>query len=231
MTYEIGQEVIVNGVPHTVTEVTDNSGSENEDVKEAVNKALGTWKSWHAGHDDAPSFEAITEMIEHPVTEPKFNVSGAIAEAIAKFNEERRFKSFSERNPQLGPMAKCQICQKRHRKYLICVQVFALDYIEEDLETGEKTNVYRTAPGRGRTQYKGKRLMPHLSKPKLLFINRVRQLLDYDENTDLESPLFQAALTVARKKAGRQLRKEARIKRKRKNAQREKSRRINGGRA
>jgi hypothetical protein len=177
-----------------------------------------------------PTFEEIAALIENPPTESQtFNVKEAVAAAIAKFEEEHRFKSFSERNPQLGKMIKCQVCKKRHRKYLICVQVFALDSVEVDLETGEKTSIYRTAPGRGRTQFKGKRLKPHLSKPKLLFINRVRELLDYDEDTDLESDVFKIALKAARKKAGRQLRKEARFKRSQRNARRAKARRINGG--
>jgi hypothetical protein len=179
--------------------------------------------------DKVQTFEEIAALIENPPVEPPtFKIKEAVAAAIAKFEEERLFKSFSERNPQLGKMIKCAICRERHRKYLICVQVFALSHIEEDLETGDKTSVYRTAPGRGRTQFKGKRLKPHLSKPKLLFINRVRQLLDYDEDTDLESPLFQSALKLARKKAGRQLRKEARFKRSQRNARRAKARRING---
>jgi hypothetical protein len=102
----------------------------------------------------------------------------------------------------LGKMANCRVCGRRHRSSIKCEQKFVELYIEEDLETGEKTTVYATAPQTknglvGAAAFKGKRLKPHPNRRMLAFIELVRELLP-DEYSEED-------LAKARKKARRVL--------------------------
>lgn len=49
----------------------------------------------------------------------------AVKEAIEGFRARFEQRSFSERNPELGRMLKCQICLTRHRSSKVCRQKFA----------------------------------------------------------------------------------------------------------
>jgi hypothetical protein len=150
---------------------------------------------------------------EQPTASPEALV------AAVKALEQIRSRSFSERHPELGKMIKCQICSHRHRSSIKCEQKFKELYIEEDLETGEKTTIYAVAaqpegteivgqisaeqPTQkqivGAAMFKGKRLKPHINHKQLLFIERVRKLMAQDETLDLKE---------ARATASRQLRRE-----------------------
>lgn len=192
---------------------------------------------------------------DHSV-EMKFTpVEQAVADAISKAVGEIQGRSFSGRNPELGKMIKCQVCGRRHRevqnlythseqdgikkatKFVVritCAQQFKELHVEEDLATGEKTLIYAMAAQNtkngiiGSRAFKGKRLKPHLNRKKLLFVERVRQL--FGEGTfDPNSEEYKKALGIARKTAGRQLRKEARQEAKTYRHQQDVSRRINRG--
>jgi hypothetical protein len=101
--------------------------------------------------------------------EPK--AAPGVAEQADKVLADLRSRSFSGRHPELGKMIKCQVCGRRHRAVEKCEQKFVELYIEEDIETGEKTTVFATAlqPGKkptlkqhiGAAAFKGKRLKPH----------------------------------------------------------------------
>lgn len=49
----------------------------------------------------------------------------AVKEAAEKFERERKGKSFSGRHPELGPMIKCYVCNRRHRDNEQCLIRYA----------------------------------------------------------------------------------------------------------
>jgi hypothetical protein len=130
------------------------------------------------------------------VAAPEF-VTTLTPEQIAAAQKELRSRPFSERNPLLGKMIKCQVCGHRHREAeRKCEQVFTFvtkgkdglkysRYVDEEKD-GEVsiTPLYRTAvPQNGKptlrqligaAAFAKKRYHPHFSKTKLQFIQRVR---------------------------------------------------------
>ncbi len=99
-------------------------------------------------------------------------------------------------------MISVPVCGRRHRSSIKCEQKFVELYIEEDLETGEKTTVYAVAGNTkngvvGAAAFKGKRLKPHPNRRTLRFIELVRELLPDEYSED--------DLAKARKKARRVL--------------------------
>jgi hypothetical protein len=155
---------------------------------------------------------------EAPVPSPE--ASEAAAKALAEIHD----RSFAGRNPEVGKMIKCQVCSRRHRDSLKCEQKFSELWVEEDLETGELTTVYRVAaqekgtevPGQrleistpdgptrnqiiGTAPFKGKRKKPRFNKRTREFIQLVHSMIpgEYTEEQ----------LQSARKKATRQLAKK-----------------------
>lgn len=137
---------------------------------------------------------------------PKPTTEGMVAAVIAL--EEIRNRSFSGRHPELGKMINCLVCDLRHRDSIKCQQKFVELFIEEDLETGEKTTIYATSGKTrfgvvGAKSFKGRRLKPHLSKRKLQFVELIRSMLPMEYT---EEELKQAKKKAARiliKKFGR----------------------------
>lgn len=147
-------------------------------------------------------------------------VSQEVKDLAAKTLLEIRNRSFSGRNPELGKMIKCPVCQTRHRAAKKCEQKFVELFVEEDLETGEKTVVYAVAAQPkdyeissqisaqqptmkqvlGAATFKGKRRHSHPNKRGLQFIQLVRSFTP-DEYTE-------ADLEKAKKKARRILSKK-----------------------
>jgi hypothetical protein len=139
---------------------------------------------------------------------PKPTAGGLVASVLAL--EEIKRRSFSGRHPELGKMIKCAVCNLRHRDSIKCEQKFVELWIEEDLETGEKTSIYAVLlPSRGRRNLtlkqtygaaivKGKRLHPHPNRRNLQLIEQVRALLpdEYDEN-DLKKARTRARRILA----------------------------------
>lgn len=109
-----------------------------------------------------------------------------IQNAIDRFRAQFREKSFSERHPELGKMVKCQICNKRHRSVIACIQVFAKDKNEEEL----------IAKGHGHG--KG-RIHRHWNKRSLELVDLTRRLIlfypiKFDESgvRDIKKPRSRA---------------------------------------
>ena len=186
---------------------------------------------------DKSTFDRIMDLIEKEDESPEFKVAPEVAAAVAKFEEEHRDKSFSERHPELGKMMNCAICRSRHRSHIKCKQTFSVRYQEQEMqengEWGPLTDVLAVAPRtrkgvNGAAGFKGRRLKPHLNHRSQLFIARVRKLFTYSEGAEL-TEAFKAALGIARKRAVRQLKKEYRIVANRKTRQQDISRRINRG--
>lgn len=149
-------------------------------------------------------------VIPVPEVEPEFK-STLTPEQLAEAEGLIAGRSFSGRNPQLGKMIKCTVCQLRHRAIQKCEPRFTnvagdFEYFKEetDKETGETKLVpaYRTAvdaavsavgkPTKrsvvGAAAFNRKRVKPHHSKIKLLFIERVREVYEVWDK------LFQANL-------------------------------------
>lgn len=156
-------------------------------------------------------------------------------------------RSFSARNPELGKMFKCVGCGQRHRGTQ-CVPKYKYLHTLEDLETGEKTDIFATVPlpeqvERGlkseppkhrfpKAEYgaaltKGKRRHPHFRSTKLQFIELTRQFFVGD--ADPQSEDYQKRITKARRLAYKQIRKNARTQRNKFNRISEVSRRLNRG--
>lgn len=154
-----------------------------------------------------------------PEFEPAKPTAGGLVASVLALEEIKR-RSFSARHPELGRMIKCQVCQTRHRDSKKCEQKFVELWVEEDLETGEKTIVYATAvqpkgieiPSQisaqqpttkqivGAAAFKGKRLHPHPNRRNLQLIEAVRNFLpdEYDDN-DLKKARSKARRTLAKK--------------------------------
>lgn len=129
----------------------------------------------------------------------------SVKEAIAKYREDFKEKSFSGRHPELGKMVNCQFCDRRHRTAEICLQRFAKD------ENGVERLAKGYSHGRGR-------LRKRWNKRELELVDLTRQLLPY-------YPSIQAA----RSKALNTLRKKWHAESQRIQQQQKLSRKINRG--
>lgn len=92
--------------------------------------------------------EQQPQPLEQEETKPTPEGLNAAARAL----EEIRRRSFSGRHPELGKMIKCQVCGLRHREIIKCEPRYKELYIEEDLETGELTQVFAKLPIPGTKQ-------------------------------------------------------------------------------
>lgn len=181
----------------------------------------------------------MTENLNPEVEKLEFKeLEPVVKAAIEKFHEERRHKTFSERHPELGRMINCQVCSRRHRESIKCVQNFKYLYTLEDTETGEKTDVFATATPHGEKPtyrqmigaavFKGKRRRPHPNAKNLQLIERTHQLYGNFE-FDPKSEQDQADLKTARTQANRELRKNRKLRNRNIRRQEKLSRRINYG--
>lgn len=119
-------------------------------------------------------------------SEIKFVASPEAQAAADKALGDIRDRSFSGRNPELGKMINCQVCDRRHRAVIKCKQVFKQLWVDEDVETGELTIQYATVPLPGQNPgpkaiigaafFAKKRKNPHPSRRKLQYIRLVRKL-------------------------------------------------------
>jgi hypothetical protein len=158
-----------------------------------------------------PSYDEIMAMsgdnkneIAQPVEEPQFKVSDEqVKKLVAEALKVIKDRSYYGRNPEIGKMINCPVHGFRHRDTTKCEPKYAYSHTEEDVETGEKTDVFRVLPGTTRNQvigaaaFKGKRHKPHMNHRKLRFIQIVRDLLP-DEYTRED-------MLAARRKASKML--------------------------
>jgi hypothetical protein len=150
----------------------------------------------------------MSEENQIPEFEPPKPTAGGLVASVLALEEIKR-RSFSGRNPELGKMIKCQVCQKRHRDSIKCVQVFTTKWFEEDLETGVVEPIFALAAQNtrfgivGRLPFKGKRIHPHPNRRNLQLIEAVRALLP-DEYDDIDLKKARArARRILSKKLGR----------------------------
>jgi hypothetical protein len=129
-------------------------------------------------------------------------------------------RSFSERNPELGNMIKCQVCQTRHRaNERKCEQVFTYNkkgyvYYREDEKQGLVPD-YRTAirpdesPTKrqvvGSAAFAKKRYHPHPNGVKLLVIDYTREAFEKAGFDTEDKENFQKNLQIARRRAVRKM--------------------------
>lgn len=110
---------------------------------------------------------------------PKVNISEEVQKAIAHLMEERKFKSFSQRHPELGKMIKCQICLRRHRSSQVCRQMFSVG-THDTRPLLEKTVLIcqtNTRKGmHGAKAFEKKRRNPHHSHRLLLLVQMTQKL-------------------------------------------------------
>jgi len=134
-----------------------------------------------------------------PEDKPVFVVSPEAQKAADAATAEIRGKSFSGRHPELGKMIKCLVCVLRHRDSQKCEQRFKELWIDEDIETGERTTVYATVPLHnqkptikaivGAKQFAGKRKFRRPNPNMLQVVELTRELFPtlagaYDKEED-----------------------------------------------
>lgn len=143
-----------------------------------------------------PSYDEIMALsgdnkndIAQPAEAPEFKVvPEQVKKLVADALEAIKDRSYYGRNPEIGKMIKCPVHGFRHRDTTKCEPKYAYSHTEEDVETGETTDVFRVLPQKTRNQvmgaamFKGKRHKPHMSRRKLRFVQLVRDLLP-DEYT------------------------------------------------
>lgn len=176
-------------------------------------------------------------------------VTQEVTDLIEKALGDIRGRSFSGRNPELGKMIKCQVCSRRHRAPLdkdgnpqtTCEQRFVVkhylqEFNEETQTWGEEVPVLAQTSQKtrngviGTKPFKGKRINPHPSKIKLLFVEKTRKAFEY-LRFDLDGPKeeVQANLHKARQLAAMWIRIERKLDTKDRNHMQQTSRRINRG--
>jgi len=157
------------------------------------------------------------------------NAQNDLAAAIKNFEDEHKEKSFSGRHSELGKMMKCQICNRRHRSAIECIQRFALDE-NEIPRTGSNIPGQAHQTRRGALgvldNSKGKRILPHHSSQLLQLVQLTQDMFPAEQPF---WPTPEEAMRRARTLSGRILRrKRARIDRA-VQRQQDVSRRINVG--
>lgn len=123
------------------------------------------------------------------------------ADALKKVHD----RSFAQRHPELGKMIKCPVCNRRHREIVHC-----------KLNYSVKTDSF-TPRSKGRFH-------PHLNKRNLQLVQRTQKLY-YENQPYLNDPV--ECMKESRKQARRELKTEFNAKRKVKQQQQKRSRRIN----
>jgi hypothetical protein len=99
-------------------------------------------------------------------TEKLEDIHPKVAAALAEVKARKRALPFSGRNPDLGPMIKCQVCGTRHRRN------------ERKCEQNIVTPTAQTRKGiLGAAQFAKKRIHPHPNQRKLQYVDLVRRLL------------------------------------------------------
>jgi len=153
-----------------------------------------------------------------------------LKQVIEKALKDMRARSFSGRNPELGRMINCPVCERRHRETQImkshpkfggrqvvkCVQVFKKDELDTPFISINPTR-HR---GRGHRKY------PHHSSLLLQLVQRTQKLFKENEQYFTSA---KDCMEESRDMAARELKVERR--RDRRNARRaqQTSRRINAG--
>jgi hypothetical protein len=163
----------------------------------------------------------------NPDTTIPNSVSELVQQAIEKFREDFKHRSFSQRNPDLGKMVNCQVCNLRHRSSQICHQRHVVELVPPDgLTELTKFQVL------GRKQFSGKRINPHYSKKRIQLVQRTIELYPLHDGIwpgghGLTPEVM--AMHMARREALEGLQRERNERRSQKTSAQHRSRRINRG--
>lgn len=146
----------------------------------------------------------------------RINLLSAMNRNVAAALAAIRARSFSGRNPQLGPMINCPVCKLRHRKTNVvkgvvvkCEAKYAPHrFVEGDkiVEGEPQMAAQNTLKGVfGAAFVAKKRFHPHPSKKKLQLVQRTQEL--YPQNSPyITDPV--ECMKESRKQAARQLKDE-----------------------
>lgn len=145
--------------------------------------------------------------------------------AVAAAVNAIRSRSFSGRNPQLGKMINCAVCDKRHRNSIVCTPKYGVGRYDPEKKPLVASD--KTARGiLGAARFAKVRFHPHHSHKLLQLVQRTQQIF----------PQFAPYLTdpeecmkESRKEAARQLKTERDANTKIKRQQQQIARRINFG--
>jgi hypothetical protein len=156
--------------------------------------------------------EEIKEQTEQqPTSDSDPNV---VAEAIKKFREDFKNRSFAERHVELGKMINCQICGLRHRSSQKCEQ-----RISTPAASNTRKGVY------GAAIFAKKRIHVHHSKKSLQLVQLTQELFSKYYENQIKDP--QKAMIAARGEARATLLRNRRDKKRKKRNQQKESRKIN----
>jgi hypothetical protein len=160
---------------------------------------------------------------------PIFNVKQEIVDAIEKFRDDFKHRSFSQRHPELGKMLKCQICLRRHRSSQTCHQVFTTG-THDPAPEGEKKLLMAAETRKGvlgAARFAKQRIHPHHSHRLLELVQLTQTLFPKYFDVQIKDP--KKAMQAARGEARHILVRKYRARRRILQHQRQLSRRINRG--
>lgn len=131
-------------------------------------------------------------------------MSDALNAAVEQFWESHRSKSFSERNPGLGKMINCRLCERRHRETAPHGNISYVSFCSQDTFKGIN----------GAASVAKKRFNPHPSPRNLKLINRVWAIFSLDFLPYFSDPVEarREAVLAAQRELKNEYRKARRIK-------------------
>jgi hypothetical protein len=153
---------------------------------------------------------------------------------IAKFVNERRAKSYTDRNPHLGKMYKCAVCGNRHYSTKVCTPVYATHDKEGDPYFEDESPLIASQSTMkgvvGAASVAKRRFRPHRHPLTLELLQLTNLFFDIATlRSEIKGGLNQPDITRSVDKAADILRFKFRARRKRAQRQTDVSRRINAG--
>jgi hypothetical protein len=150
---------------------------------------------------------------------------------VAATLESIRGRSFSERNPELGKMVNCSVCDSRHRSSQVCVRKHKYLHTEAEVDNDGKTigtpsDVFAVIDRPARP--KGRR-RPRPNHSHFSIIEIAKDIYGRGTSYDGNTPEDVAKLQEVRVEAVREWKRRRRAAAKRKRRQQDVSRRINQG--
>jgi hypothetical protein len=158
----------------------------------------------------------------------------ALQAQIAKFINDRRAKSYTDRNPQLGKMYKCAICGDRHYSTKICTPVYATHDKEGDPYFEDESPVLASQTTRkgvlGAASVAKQRFRPHRHPLTLELLHLTNLFFDLVSlRAEIKGDKNQPDITRCVDKAADIIRFRFHAKRRHAQRQTDVSRRINAG--
>lgn len=154
----------------------------------------------------------------------RINVLGEREKNIDAARQAIRARSFTGRNPQLGPMINCQVCLLRHREIIKCQPKYAVGRWDPDAKLLVAADTVRGILGAQR--FAKKRFKPHPNKRNLQLVQLTQQLYpEHAQNLTVPKEIMESARRQAREILKKKEEAASKIKRQ----QQQVARRINFG--